>query len=415
VEQQRAATGPPSTKDSPVKTIMRILISSFFVCIAIVDILRMGANASYGDMQPYYLECVWSCVDAQDESSCQEKQKPSQQHQHQQQQQQQHSFLHRTCQEACEYKCMRAITNERKSKGLAVYKYYGHWCFDRHLGLEEPASVLFSLLNALPHVKQILAKLMLVLLSSSSSPSSPTAATTSGVSTLLIDKDASAKLCTSGNKSRSSNSYMALHLDFYPYIALVAWISSAVFHAKKTPLTSLIDYCGALVFIAFGLWLSMRKVLETPLSLRQRPWLVILLFSCLSALVAARLVAMYSGSISFDQHMQLCIGLTCATVVLWAAWLLVPLVFRSKSTENKNNNNRLLCLACQIGFCLAALLELFDFPPLFGAFDAHSLWHLCTVPLGFLWYVFWEGEIKREEEEEEEEKENDSRTQGSTK
>jgi hypothetical protein len=37
---------------------------------------------------------------------------------------------------------------------------------------------------------------------------------------------------------------------------------------------------------------------------------------------------------------------------------------------------------------LAALMEIFDFPPFFGLFDAHSLWHACTVPLGFFWYQF---------------------------
>jgi hypothetical protein len=42
-----------------------------------------------------------------------------------------------------------------------------------------------------------------------------------------------------------------------------------------------------------------------------------------------------------------------------------------------------------VWFSLAALLELFDFPALGGHFDAHSLWHLATVPLGFVWAVFW--------------------------
>jgi hypothetical protein len=29
----------------------------------------------------------------------------------------------------------------------------------------------------------------------------------------------------------------------------------------------------------------------------------------------------------------------------------------------------------------ALLLELFDFPPIWGIFDAHSLWHATTAPL----------------------------------
>ncbi|KAI9740895.1 MAG: hypothetical protein M1818_004500 [Claussenomyces sp. TS43310] len=37
---------------------------------------------------------------------------------------------------------------------------------------------------------------------------------------------------------------------------------------------------------------------------------------------------------------------------------------------------------------VAMSLELFDFPPLWGTFDAHSLWHLGTVAPTILWYNF---------------------------
>jgi post-GPI attachment to proteins factor 3 len=37
---------------------------------------------------------------------------------------------------------------------------------------------------------------------------------------------------------------------------------------------------------------------------------------------------------------------------------------------------------------LATALEIFDFPPWRRIFDAHSLWHLATVPIVVLWYRF---------------------------
>ncbi|CAN6987246.1 unnamed protein product [Brassica oleracea var. botrytis] len=37
---------------------------------------------------------------------------------------------------------------------------------------------------------------------------------------------------------------------------------------------------------------------------------------------------------------------------------------------------------------LAMLLEIYDFPPYRGYFDAHSIWHLATVPLTILWWSF---------------------------
>lgn len=43
-------------------------------------------------------------------------------------------------------------------------------------------------------------------------------------------------------------------------------------------------------------------------------------------------------------------------------------------------------LVFQLLAACSLLLELNDFPPIFWTFDAHSLWHLSTVPLTFLLY-----------------------------
>ncbi|WZZ81707.1 hypothetical protein YC2023_102279 [Brassica napus] len=37
---------------------------------------------------------------------------------------------------------------------------------------------------------------------------------------------------------------------------------------------------------------------------------------------------------------------------------------------------------------LAMLLKIYDFPLYGGYFDAHSIWHLATVPLTILWWSF---------------------------
>lgn len=34
------------------------------------------------------------------------------------------------------------------------------------------------------------------------------------------------------------------------------------------------------------------------------------------------------------------------------------------------------------------ILEVYDFPPILGSFDAHSLWHLSSAPLTILFYKF---------------------------
>ena len=40
------------------------------------------------------------------------------------------------------------------------------------------------------------------------------------------------------------------------------------------------------------------------------------------------------------------------------------------------------------------MLEIFDFPPLLHHFDAHSLWHAATIPLGMLWYEYWKADAR---------------------
>lgn len=43
-------------------------------------------------------------------------------------------------------------------------------------------------------------------------------------------------------------------------------------------------------------------------------------------------------------------------------------------------------LVCVALMTAATLLEVFDFPPWYRVIDAHSLWHLATVPIASLWY-----------------------------
>ena len=41
----------------------------------------------------------------------------------------------------------------------------------------------------------------------------------------------------------------------------------------------------------------------------------------------------------------------------------------------------------------ASLLEVLDFPPLWGVLDAHSLWHACTPALTLGWWRFLEADL----------------------
>lgn len=59
------------------------------------------------------------------------------------------------CLDDCRYKCMHAITEQAMQHGgtRRIHQYFGKWPFVRLAGMQEPASVLFSVLNLIAHVR----------------------------------------------------------------------------------------------------------------------------------------------------------------------------------------------------------------------------------------------------------------------
>ena len=58
-----------------------------------------------------------------------------------------------TCADECRYSCMHTITDHAVSTHGSLQQYYGKWPFWRFAGMQEPVSVLFSVLNLLGHVQ----------------------------------------------------------------------------------------------------------------------------------------------------------------------------------------------------------------------------------------------------------------------
>jgi hypothetical protein len=172
-------------------------------------------------------------------------------------------------------------------------------------------------------------------------------------------------------------------LAAYSLVACVCWFSSAFYHAKKTDHATHLDLISALGFITFGLFMAVRRIRGTSAT----PLRLSVLGAVLAGAWAVRAYYMLQGQISFNSHMMASIGLVVATTTLWVVWIVHTLLFVSDKREGRA---KYLCLLCQVWLILASALEVFDFPPIAGVFDAHALWHAATVPLGFLWYRFWE-------------------------
>lgn len=58
-----------------------------------------------------------------------------------------------SCADDCRYSCMHEITSRDAESGTPAQQYYGKWPFWRFAGMQEPASVAFSLLNLWSHVR----------------------------------------------------------------------------------------------------------------------------------------------------------------------------------------------------------------------------------------------------------------------
>jgi hypothetical protein len=245
------------------------------------------------------------------------------------------------CDETCRYDCMSMITSKRKGYTLGPLKYYGHWPFIRWFGLEEPASSLFSVLNIIPHalfLKYYLPKYFL-------------------------------------------RSPMRRYLTLYAIASINAWFASMLYHAKKIPFTTTYDLASALILVCVGLLLALRK-LFSKINVR----VVTTVGNGLTFFLLYRLYRMIIGQdVSFDEHMQTCMIIVVISTVCWILWALLPFLSVQKFPGIQHG----VGLLVQIWFVSSAMLEVFDFPPFWGTFDAHSLWHAATVPLGFLWYYFW--------------------------
>lgn len=57
-----------------------------------------------------------------------------------------------TCTDECKYACTHAVTDLALESGVRVEQFYGKWPFWRFAGMQEPASVAFSIANLLMHV-----------------------------------------------------------------------------------------------------------------------------------------------------------------------------------------------------------------------------------------------------------------------
>ncbi|KAI9800490.1 MAG: hypothetical protein M1825_004038 [Sarcosagium campestre] len=248
------------------------------------------------------------------------------------------------CDSECDYTCQHIITLERQSRQPdpeAIVQFHGKWPFTRLWGIQEPCSVLFSLLNLLAHRW--------------------------GLSRVHDAIPARYPL---------RRYYLA-----FGYLGTTSWIFSMLFHTRDFVLTERLDYFAAGASVLYGLFYTPVRIfrLDEPRPAWKRSLLRAWTAVCL-ALYAAHVayLTLWSWDYTYNMAANVVVGIVQNT--LWS-WFSITRYRRLKKPW-----------AAWPGLIVAWLvvamsLELLDFPPLAGLLDAHSLWHLGTVGPTLWWYT----------------------------
>merc|ERR1711936_576074 len=154
-----------------------------------------SSQASWGDKSSFFTMCAKNCS----REICRDQET------HQVWEQQQslpEKVVGWECMDDCRYNCMWETVAEMKERHGQVPQFYGKWPFIRILGIQEPASTLFSILNLLSNLSMLNWFVKIV----------PSATPMFSVWVL------------------------------YSVTAVNAWVWSTVFHTRDTNFTEMMDY-----------------------------------------------------------------------------------------------------------------------------------------------------------------------------
>ena len=254
------------------------------------------------------------------------------------------------CQADCRYRCMWSIEKMKRDSGkkMLVEKYFGKWPFVKIGPIQEPASVLMSVVNMLANA-YCLKKLLGIF---------------RGKGHAIY---------------QFKNTLWMIHF----VLAIHAWIWSSVFHSRDVLATERLDYFSAGALMVFDMYLSCCRVLSlSSVSLR-------ILFAVVLIVGYARhIYFMHFVKFDYGYHVGMCVAAGVIQSVAWILWLLC------KHEGREHPGKKYLGLFV-VAVNAAVLLEVLDFPPLLDTLDAHALWHLATIPLTFLFYEFVARDVQK--------------------
>ncbi|KAF7726459.1 hypothetical protein EC973_008694 [Apophysomyces ossiformis] len=290
--------------------------------VVLVCIILHGVLASEGDDAPAFKICVNDCHD----TSCPVSLSF------------QVEFACRSYKRDCEYYCMHKLTDQALDEGLPMVQYYGKWPFYRLAGLQEPASVVFSIGNGLVHYRyyKILSREIPV-----------------------------------------AYFYKPFLLAF-ALIGVNTWIWSTVFHARDLNWTQNMDYFSAGFSLLYAFYFAILRVFHV-----RHTSTIKILGAVLLMLFVMHVSYLSFVHFDFGYNIFVSVVVGVAQSLLWIGWAIMQYVKRTPS-----RSYAFLILMFVLGVLTASMLEVFDFAPIWRVFDAHSFWHFSTILITPFFYRF---------------------------
>lgn len=165
----------------------------------------------------------------------------------------------------------------------------------------------------------------------------------------------------------------------FAYFGMASWIFSILFHMRDFTLTEELDYFAAGASVLYGFYYTPIRIFHMDQGGKKaksvlRAWSVLCLL-----MYVAHVAYLKLGSWDYTYNMAANVVLGLAQNMLWT-WF---------SIKNYRSTGRFWTTwpgLVVTWLLLAMSFELQDFPPLWGIVDAHSLWHLGTVGPLIVWY-----------------------------
>ncbi|KAJ3127107.1 hypothetical protein HK098_006804 [Nowakowskiella sp. JEL0407] len=331
------------------------------VLLLVLSLTLSTINASSGDRNPPFQFCLSAC-----EANCPNADPLA---------------LHLrltlwTCSDNCKYECMRSITAKHVSENQPIHQYFGKWPFKRIWGLQEPASVVFSLFNLYTHIYGF-------------------QRVNSNVPRGAINRPWIIVNCVLG---------------------ALTWVSSTLFHARDSKYTELMDYFTAMAYVTYGASFSLYKLMKLDVKnggqLKQSLKLVLRVSLWMLSLgFYFRHIRYLVSSERFDYSYNMIAGVVLGIIWLtgWLIWGVlhwggipsrrpiwelwfghgIDIPMHSVRKVGRGRYYAWKIVIVVIATAMAMSLELLDFPPIYDTFDAHSFWHAATIPITFVYYDFF--------------------------